>query len=141
MNEGITLTRLPYDDSAWHVEVCASGGTYSAAQEFYVYPTDLAEFGQRLTAFPQRIGDEVRYEIGGRTENWAHYLLLRAFIYDSVGHAALEFAADNRCGVPGHAQARFFFCCEVAALNRLGKQLQAWTLDSDEPLNWNPRNA
>jgi hypothetical protein len=127
VNEGITLTRLPYDDSAWHVEVCASGGTYSAAQEFYVYPTD--------------IGDEVRYEIGGRTENWAHYLLLRAFIYDSVGHAALEFAADNRCGVPGHAQARFFICCEVAALNRLGKQLQTWTLDSDEPLNWNPRNA
>jgi hypothetical protein len=141
VNEGISFTRLPYDDSAWHVEVRASSGTYSAAQEFYVYPADLAAFSQRLIAFPRDIRDEVRYELGSRTENWAYYLLLRAFVYDSVGHAALEFAADNRCSIPGHAQASFFIPCEAAALNRLGEQLHAWTRHSDEPLNWKPRNT
>lgn len=141
VNQGVTFTRLPYDDSAWHVEVCASNGTYSAAQDFYVYPADLADFGLRLVTFPSDIRDEVRYELGSRTEDWAYYLLMRAFLYDSVGHAALDFAVDNRRIIPGNAQASFSITCEVAALNRLGEQLQAWTFHSEEPLNWNPRNA
>jgi hypothetical protein len=59
---------------------------------------------------------------------------LRAFLYDSVGHDAIEFAADNHRAVPWQGQARLFIQCEAATINRLGDDLEAWTRHPDAPL-------
>ena len=132
----ITSMRRPYDDSAWRVVIRASDGEFAGGLEFYTAPQELSEFGRRLAAFPIGPGDEARLELGARDGDWAYYLLLRAFLVDLAGHAALEFAADNREASPNRAEASFFNSCEVAAINRLGRQLQSWLDRSDKPLSW-----
>jgi hypothetical protein len=134
----LSLERLSYDDSAWYVEISASNGYFSGVQDFYTYPEDLNTLSHGFCKFPRNIQDEVRLELGDRAGNWAYFLLVRAFLFDSVGHAALEFAADNMAPPPAHAQANFFIRTEVAAINYLGQQLRSWVISNDEPLIWLP---
>ena len=135
-NAFISLKRLPYNDLAWHVEISASNGYFSGVQDFYTYPENLDVLGADFYKFPQSIQDEVRFELGDRTGKWAHFVLVRAFIFDSVGHAAIEFAVDNNATSPNHAQTSFFIRTEVAAINNLGQQLRAWVVAHDAPLIW-----
>ncbi len=137
----ISITRLPYDDSAWRVVIRACNGHFAGDQEFYIYAMELGEFGRRLAVFPSGPDDEACLVQGSRDGNWAYYLLLRAFLIDRAGHAALEFAFDNRQPTPDHAQASFFIPCEVAAINRLGQGLGAWLGNSRMSLSWTRTNG
>ena len=140
-HDGIEFHRFPYDDSAWHVELRAHNHAFSAAQEFYTHAEDLRVLGVQFADFTGEFGTEVRFELGDRTGKFAHYILLRAFSYDSVGHAALEFAGGN-CGQPPYrAEASFSIFCDVAGINRLGEQLRLWAEHPIEPLLWTVRSA
>lgn len=137
----ISLKRLLYDDSAWHVEISASNGYFSGVQDFYTYPEDLNALGTDFYKFPQSIQDEVRFELGDRTGKWAYFVFVRAFLFDSVGHAAIEFAVDNNATSPNHAQTSFFIRTEVSAINNFGQELRAWVVAHDAPLIWLPHAA
>ncbi len=141
MNEGISITRLPYDDPAWHVQLHASNGSVATTIDFYTQPEDLQPFASALTAFPRYLHDEASFEVGSDLGRWAYHIYLRAYAFDSVGHSALELLTDNRTQPPDHARVHFAIRCEAASLNRLGTQLTQWLKDSDEPLQWNTRNA
>jgi hypothetical protein len=134
----ISLKRLSYDDSAWRVEISASNGCFSGQQEFYIYSENLDTLSSRFCQFPQNVEEEARFELGERTVKWAYYVLIRAFLYNLVGHSAIEVTFDNNAESPNHAQAHFFIHCEVSAINKLGKQLQAWVISPDIPLIWSP---
>jgi hypothetical protein len=75
-------------------------------------------------------------ELGGKSGKWAHFVLIRAFLFDSVGHAAIEFAVSNNSTPPYSAQTSFFIRSEVASINYLGQQLRAWVISHDSPLIW-----
>jgi hypothetical protein len=60
-----------------------------------------------------------------------HPIFLRAFIYDGVGHCALEVRINNPALPPYSASAHFYILCEVATLNRLGKLLEKWVRSSE----------
>jgi hypothetical protein len=137
----ICLTRMPYDDSAWCIVIRASSGEFAGSLEFYTNPEVLREFADRLAKFPSGPGDEARFALGSRDGNWAYYLLLRAFLMDRAGHAALEFAVDNRGAPPDHADASFFIPCDVEAIKGLGRQLRSWLDRSDESLTWAVANV
>ena len=141
MNEGITITRLPYDDPAWHVQLRASNGSIATSIDFYTQPDDLEPFASALTAFPRSLHDESCFEVGSDLGRWAYHIYLRAYTFDSVGHSALEILTDNRTEPPDHGRVHFAIRCEAASLNRLGKQLSEWLKHSDEHLQWNSRNA
>lgn len=132
----IAFKRFPYDGLEWHIEISASNGYFSGVQDFYTYPEDLNIFGSNLYKFPQNIKDEVRFELGEQTDKYAYFVLIRAFLYNSVGHAAIEFAVDNNAKSPNHAQTSFFIHTEVNAINNLGQQLQSWVIFYDAPLIW-----
>ncbi|MBE9159588.1 hypothetical protein IQ265_22535 [Nodosilinea sp. LEGE 06152] len=140
-NAFISLKRLLYDDLAWRVEISASNGYFSGVQDFYTYPENLDALGADFYKFPQSIQDEVRFELGDRTGKWAYFVLVRAFLFDSVGHAAIEFAVDNNAMSIDHAQTSFFIRTEVAAINNLGQQLRAWVVAPDKPLTWSPHTT
>ena len=142
MNEsGISLLRYPYDDDSWHLQLSGSDAGFGGTQEFYAHPDELVAFATKLTEFPRSIRDEARFERGAPPGRYADYVLLRAYLYDSVGHAALEFAVHSTVGLPAGGRAHFHIGCDVAALNRLGEQLHHWIHATDEPLIWNARNA
>jgi hypothetical protein len=135
-NPGISLSRLPYDDSAWRILLRSSNGDFGGVLEFYIDPSGLRDFARHLTEFPFGQMNEVRLEIGSRNGNWAHYLLLRAFEFDRAGHSALQVVVDNRGEGERHDQASFFTPSEAAAMNQLGREILAWLENSDQPLHW-----
>ena len=134
----ISFERFSYDSSEWHVQINASNGSFSGVQDFYTYPEDLEALGLGFCKFPQNIQDEVRFELGNRTGNWAYFILVRAFLYDSVGHAAIEFSISNNAIPPYLAQTNFFICTEVASINNLAKKLMEWILFPQNKLLWIP---
>lgn len=135
----VSLERLPYDGSEWHIKMSASNGYFSGVQNFYTYSEDLEILGTKFCRFGQNLQDEVLLRLGERSDKYAFFLLVRAFLSDSVGHAAIEFAVDNNQNSPNHAQARFFIHTEVAAINNLGQQIRAWVVSSNSLLLWLPK--
>src|ERR1700730_18240057 len=137
---GISLRRWKFDDPAWHIQLTASNGAFQAQQEFYAWPEELGKFGNQLTSFPRELNPdtEVRFEHGSREGNWAYFILLRAFIANSVGAAAIEVNICNRGTVLHHAEANFFISCEVASINHFGNEICAWIANSDCVLAWKP---
>src|SRR5687767_5673001 len=92
----LEFTRWPYDeDGTWHLDVGASDGQYSANQECYCHPNDIAELARRLEAFPRIATDEVRFDAGSKDPRSAHWVSLRFFLYDRAGHAGVSVDVGN----------------------------------------------
>lgn len=134
----LSLTRLPYDDSAWRVELCASNGQFMGTQEFYTHEEELINFGEQLERFPKDINDEVVFKQGEPSKDWFYFLLVRAFIFDSLGHAAVEIATSNNADSPCSTQVRFSILTEVAAINAFGQSIKEWITDTQASLKWTP---
>jgi len=121
------LRKLDVDDyDAPHVEVSVSGEGFTARQDSYIEDEEWLEFGTALQSFPQRLDHEVTFENGAPEGEYYCYILLRAFVYDGVGHSALEVKISNRSAPPFSASTHFYIPCEAAALNRLGESLVSW---------------
>lgn len=129
----IAMTRLWTDDDGMlQLELCASNTRVTCFQDFYVYPESMEKFAYNLQQFPLNRDDSVTFEYGAAPDFYAH-LKLRAFIVNSTGDAALEIVFDNRRELPFRASGHFFLSCEVAGINRLGKELHSWLRDVSEP--------
>ena len=139
--EYMSFERFLCDEAYWHVQVSASNGCFAGTQDFYVEPETLRKLGADFCEFPTSIKNEVCFQLGDRIGNWAHFVLVRAFLFDSVGHSAIEFSVDNNSTPPHSAQATFFIYAEVASINRLGQQLQEWGIAPVEPLIWLPQTS
>jgi hypothetical protein len=86
----IQLERLLYDeDDVWHVVLTASNGSTTASQEVYLDKQQVEDYATALLDFPRSRDDAVELEIGRLESKWAHYVLVRAFLVDSVGHSAI----------------------------------------------------
>jgi integrase-like protein len=97
---------------------------YSASQECYCHPHDIAELARCLEAFPRNATDEVRFSAGSKDAGWAHWVSLRFFLYDRAGHAGVSVDVGSHNVEPYRQEARFTIRCEVSSLNRIdGTQL------------------
>src|SRR6266545_3683564 len=122
----IEFTKWPYDEEMFHFHVAASDGGFGVAQEFYANVEDVIAFGSALEEFPRGLGDEVTLEAGRKGPRWAHWVSVRAYLYDSVGHAGVTVDVSNNVDDPYRREARVTIRCEVASLNHLGRSLVAW---------------
>jgi len=131
----LTLSRRWLDDDGMlQVDVSVNYGGYATYQDVYVYPEDLIEFGERLANYGASPKEEVVLEVGSTNESAYCWLRLRAFQFDEVGHSAIE-VSTHRNGAP-HVRARCQFSVplEIASINELGTQIQAWARANDLPL-------
>lgn len=122
----IRIRKLDEDDDAPHVELFISGGGFAARQDSYVGDEEWLEFGAALQSFPKSVEHEVAFENGAPGGEFYCHILLRAFVYDGVGHSALEIRVSNQSRPPYGASAHFYAPCEAATLNRLGRSLELW---------------
>lgn len=139
--EYISFEQFSCDETDWHVQISASNDGFCGTQDFYIEPETLGKLGADFCEFPTSIKDEVCFQLGDRAGNWAYFVLVRAFLVDSVGHSAIEFSVGNHSTPPYNAQATFSIYAEVASINRLGQQLQKWVIAPDEPLIWVPQTS
>ncbi len=116
------------DDKMLQLEVTASNDGQVTNQDFYAYPDDLTDFGNKLQSFPKSLSDVVSLEYGKDPQFYC-YFLLRAIVLDSVGHSALEIMTDNRLEPPVKASSHFYMPSEVATINSFGKILKNWVVD------------
>ena len=119
-----------------HIEFHASTRSCSSTIDFETRPSDLKEFGQALCTFSGTENNHPVFETGSPEEPYYSWLRLRAFSYDSLGHSALE-VSTNINGSPQIRQSSHF-CgkIEVAAINRLGKEIIDWEASKDRDLQF-----
>jgi hypothetical protein len=134
----LSFREFQWDAPYLHIELRASNGSTCGTQEFYCRSGELEAFGRQLRSFPASVASEVRLEIGKRDAGWAHFVLVRAYVYDDAGHTALEIEVMNQFEKPHAQAAQFSIVCEAASLNRLGKELLAWCENRKNPLEWRP---
>jgi hypothetical protein len=123
-------------DGLIHFELSASNYRFSAAEDFYEHADFALLFAQALMEFPEKAGDTVQLEIGSMENRSAYYLSLRAYIFDAVGHSALEVIVDNQRTGQDLARAAFQIHCDIAAINRLGNDLLKWSPDTGASFSW-----
>ena len=131
----IEFVRWPYAAEDWHVELRAADGGYRVEQEFYTDPSTLLDLADRLRAFPTHHQDEVLLEMGHKSPDWAHWVILRVFVVDTAGHAAVTIDVGNNGDWRRERAARFSIGCDVASLNRLGDELRDWIQKPDSTLH------
>jgi hypothetical protein len=127
------------DDDSWQLDLRASNGRVSVAEEFYAGREHFEPFAASLQRFGTRSTDEAIFQIGKDTPEWAHYIRLRAFIYSGAGAAALEVTAKSGSTAPYNRACEFFIRTEVAAINRLGTELERWVADPWSVFSWQER--
>ncbi|MEI7298507.1 hypothetical protein WCQ02_41125 [Paraburkholderia tropica] len=97
--------------------VQASG--FAAKISFYGCLETIEAFGCSLREFPRSPKDEVAFE--------SDSIALRAFVFDGVGHSALEIECQRVGTRLVSAHSRFAVELEPATINRLGSELVNWT--------------
>ncbi|CAN7737780.1 hypothetical protein LJR084_006494 [Variovorax sp. LjRoot84] len=116
------------------LRLTVTGGGYAAWEVVYVYPDSVALFAERLREFSGAVSEDAVLEVGSTEPHALNWLRLRAYVLDSVGHCAFQFAS-SRAGAPViTSKFDFSLPIEVAALNEMGKQLAIWALSCDAPL-------
>jgi len=92
----------------------------------------METFGRTLREFPRPSADEVVFENGSNAPNSYSWLVLRAFVFDGVGHSALEVECQRNGTRLVSARSRFAVELEPASINRLGSELASWASSAGE---------
>ena len=122
----LRITKLYIENGFLQIEVSASNGVFMSTIDTYLNFEELEEFGRKLRDFGQSIKDEVILEVGADNDDAYHYLFLRVYIYDNVGHEALQVKMRRNGEPVVRATADFSMPTEIASLNRLGKNISEW---------------
>jgi hypothetical protein len=129
------------DDGMLQLQLRAQSGERALSQDFYAYPEDLRQFGATLEAFPSSAKDSAVFEYGSGDPKVYCWVRLRAYLYDSAGHSALEVMVENNLEPPAQASAQFSVKLEAATLNKLGQELVAWSRSKERDFEFEAREA
>lgn len=122
------------DDEMLQVELCASNGALTTAQDFYIYPEELGEFGEKLQGFfPAGGKGEVVLEYGSETENYYSYVKLCAF-YINPSSIGIFVRTNNKQEGYEFAVCEFSIETTLQSVNELGKKILNWSRSNDVPL-------
>jgi hypothetical protein len=122
----IRISRSGRDDPPPHIELSISSRGFAAQQDSYIDDEQWLDFGKALQSFPQSLDHEVVFESGSPDPLYHDYIRLRAFVYDGVGHAAMEVRMENHSAPPYTSSAHFHVLCDAAVWNHLGQLLESW---------------
>ena len=116
------------DGEALALCIDADSGVFSGHTEVEVVADDMREIGQRLCDFPSEgLQSEVIWELRGWLSPTSSRL--RFYLHNRAGHAAIE--ALLFFGTEHVESATVFIPTEVAAINRIGDRLIAWSHGKD----------
>ncbi len=80
------------------------------------------------------------WEVGSERpeDKFAHYLRLRLFTTDSLGHCAIQIRLNNNAPLPDREIVEFCICAEPAQINRLGALCRVFSKLKHQVLDWSP---
>jgi hypothetical protein len=131
-NFKITLLSEDDGDGGVQLDISITTELYKTSIDDYMSLEYFKEFGEALKAFPANPQNCV-LELGEHSDRSYIYLSLRAYIYDTRGHAGLEVKM-RRNGTPIISASSYFsIATEVASINAFGQALSDW-VDSGEKI-------
>ena len=119
-------------DNYSQLSFSASNSQYCGTAEIYCPRIDFAKFAEELQIFPNSLSHTVTLEIGEDYKTY-DYLLIKAFVEDSVGHSILFFIISNA----NIGRAEFKMNLEPASINEIGRKLALWISSDDIEFIWN----
>lgn len=129
----LTLEPLWRDhDRMLELRFSMQGSGFAAEINFYEYAETIEAFGRALQEFPRSPTDEVIFENGSTAPNTYSWLVLRVFVFDGVGHSALEVECQRNGTRLVSARSRFAVELEPATINRLGSELKNWAFSGGD---------
>ena len=144
MNPFIQLDRYAYEEPHYlQLRFRISNGHQYGDAEIYANAEDVKDWGAALVDFPQHKAHVYLWEAGSeyQEDRYAHYMRLRCFVRDSVGHSAIQVRYSNN-GEPPHKELfEFTIPVDAAALNRLGSALLRFAALEHEALFWTPEDV
>jgi hypothetical protein len=124
---GMLLTLEPVwrdHDGMMEFQFSVQASGFAAKINFYGDLKTIETFGCSLCEFPRSPKDEIAFENGS--------IALRAFVFDGVGHSALEIECQRNGTRLVSAHSLFAVELEPATINRLGSELANWASSSVE---------
>lgn len=125
-------------DDLIHYNIYMDNGICSTGLEFYGYDDLFKDFAEKLTEFPKKINDKVKFEVGKKGENYSSYLMLQVYCYKNNGQSSLKIDVWNNGDGPTKYESKFEMASEPASINRLGIELKNWNPIKKGCFEWNP---
>ncbi len=122
------------DDGMVRIHGSATLDGFSAHQDFYCHPDQVRDFAEQAAVFPRSPTDELVFEVGEEGYRDYSWFRLRLQVIDGVGHCFLSIAVSNNLDSYEGRRSEFGVACEVAAVNRLGRQLAAWSASPEQAI-------
>lgn len=143
MSPYIRITRIPYEEPhhihlVW--EVC--NGNQKWNFDYYDNADSLIKFSEKLEVFPIHISDVFLWELGSEypEDRWGYYFRFRTFVWNSVGHCAIQIRFNNNKILPYLEIAEFCIKVDAAEINRLGRLFRGFSELNHELLVWGGEN-
>lgn len=134
-NFELTILNPDDGDGVVQLDVSITTRLYKASLDYYTGIEYFKEFGNALKEFPTSM-EKCILEVGEDNDQSYIYLFLRAYIYDTLGHAGLEIKT-RRNGAPIiAAYSHFSIATEVASLNTFGEALSKWVDSGEESFHF-----
>lgn len=124
-------------DGLFHFWFYASTKDYAATVDLFAYTDEFVHFGEQLAEYSGRAGNEPCFEFGSKAESSYSWLQVQAYPIDMLGHSAIAVSTSRNGERHVCASASFSGKVEVAAINRLGKQLAAWAASDASEFEFN----
>ncbi|MEG3792190.1 hypothetical protein V1318_18890 [Lysobacter sp. CCNWLW3] len=115
------------DDGMVELELHATTPDHSTRFCFYTYPDRLLRFAHELVDFSGARADRPCFEEGSQEEGSSYWISLQALAFNDRGHSLLRLSTMRRGELLEQAACSYSGEVEVAAINRLGATLVAWT--------------
>ena len=140
MQPFIQITRHAYEEPYnVHLFIAASNGRIRGEIEIYDSVDDLKTLSRKLRGFPNRQGDEARWELGSKRpeDRFAFYFRLRVKQVASTGQCAVELRLNNNRRPPAREVVEFSIPALPADLDRLADLLEEFGKLQHTVLVWN----
>ncbi|EDM43503.1 hypothetical protein SCB49_00600 [unidentified eubacterium SCB49] len=136
----IKITALDIDegDEMIHYSFFANNEVCSAEVEFYGYDDSFKDFAEKLSNFPNKTNDKVKFEYGQKDDKYYSYLMLELHCFDPNGKSAIEVDLCNNGNTISRYEAKFQIIAEIASINKLGQSLKLWNPIKDSQFEWKP---
>lgn len=125
----IKMERLWSDVHCIELKITARCIDIQSALNIYLGEDYLKDLKNKLVSFPTDKEDIIEWEIGSKKGNSSGYFRFKAFIYDELGHVAIEVEMDNMCKSPYSLKSHFYILTEISSLNDFGRKIDKLLID------------
>jgi hypothetical protein len=140
----LIVRRYEYEEP-YHtqLEFVVSNGLFCGSTDIYCNVAKIKEIGSNLKRFPQKFGDEYRYEYGSENvaDRFYRYFLMRAYTKNTFARCAIQFKINLNTEEPNEGLCIFSILADTAQINKLGDLFVTFSELKHMEFHWSPTSC